>query len=328
MIQDGRRKANCFIHPSSFVSGWLLIISLLLLGGILATLGDLLGSRIGKARLSFFNLRPRRTAVLITVLTGSLISAISLSLMLLVSRQLRVGLFELDAIQAKIKSGEKDLKQLEKNLYALRKGDVVISSGQPLATATIKVDDLTQAKKEVNRLLQRANFEAYRRALPGVTPDRRIVFVLKGDIKRLEDLISNRGSWAVNIRSAGNVLLGEKAVYAYPEVRPNINIVRKDEVIASISIELSTINRNTLQKQIQLLFESASAEIKRRGSLSSVLQFNSNSINTLAKELLQRKEGSVGLEAVSLRSSQTSDPIAISLQVREKATGTVSKYKL
>ncbi len=98
------------------MSGWLLIISLLLLGGILATLGDLLGSRIGKARLSFWNLRPRRTAVLITVLTGSSISAISLGLMLLVSRQLRVGLFELETIQAKIKSGEKDLKQLEKDL--------------------------------------------------------------------------------------------------------------------------------------------------------------------------------------------------------------------
>ena len=122
------------------MSGWLLIILLLLLGGVLATLGDLLGSRIGKARLSFFNLRPRRTAVLITVFTGSLISAISLGLMLLVSRELRVGLFELDAIQARIKSGEKELKKLEKNLYALRRGDVVISSGQPLAPATIKLD--------------------------------------------------------------------------------------------------------------------------------------------------------------------------------------------
>ena len=78
------------------MSGWLLIIALLLLGGVLSTLGDRLGSRVGKARLSLFNMRPRRTAVLITVLTGSLISALSLGLMLLVSRQLRVGLFELD----------------------------------------------------------------------------------------------------------------------------------------------------------------------------------------------------------------------------------------
>ena len=300
------------------MSGWLLIISLLLLGGILATLGDLLGSLVGKARLSFFNLRPRRTAVLITALTGSLISSISLGLMLLVSSQLRVGLFELEAIQAKIKSGEKDLKQLEKNLYALRRGDVVISSGQPLAISTIKLDGRSNAKKEVDLLLQRANYEAYKRVLPGQKPTKRIVRVLRGDIKRLEEIITQKGTWAVNIRSAGNVLLGEKNVYAFPEVRPNINIVRKGEVIVSTSIDLEKINSDTLGKQIQLLFESTSAEIKRRGSLSLVLQFNSNSVNTLAKELLQRKEGLVELETVSLRSSDTAEPVAVSLRVREK----------
>ena len=302
------------------MSGWLLIISLLLLGGILATLGDLLGSLVGKARLSFFKLRPRRTAVLITALTGSLISSISLGLMLLVSSQLRVGLFELEAIQAKIKSGEKDLKKLEQNLFALRRGDVVISSGQPLAISTIKLDNPSNAKKEVDLLLQRANYEAYKRVLPGQKPTKRIVLVLRGDIKRLEEIISKKGSWAVNIRSAGNVLLGEKTVYAFPEVRPNINIVRKGEVIVSTSIDLEKINSDTLSKQIKLLFESTSAEIKRRGSLSLVLQFNSRSVNTLAKELLQRKEGTVELSAVSLRRSDTAEPVAVVLQVKEKNT--------
>ena len=100
------------------MSGWLLILALLVLGGILSTLGDRLGSRVGKARLSLFNMRPRRTAVVITVLTGSLISALSLGLMLLVSRQLRVGLFELDALQARLSNNEElaaQLSQLQAN---------------------------------------------------------------------------------------------------------------------------------------------------------------------------------------------------------------------
>ena len=63
--------------------------------------------------------------------------------------------------------GEKDLKQLEKNLYALRRGDVVISSGQPLAISTVTLDGKISAKKEVDRLLQKANYEAYKRVLPG-----------------------------------------------------------------------------------------------------------------------------------------------------------------
>ena len=102
------------------MSGWLLIIALLLLGGVLSTLGDRLGSRVGKARLSLFNMRPRRTAVVITVLTGSLISALSLGLMLLVSRQLRVGLFELDGLQQKLQDSR---RQLQKNRVALESAE-------------------------------------------------------------------------------------------------------------------------------------------------------------------------------------------------------------
>ena len=122
------------------MTGWLLILSLLVLGGILSTLGDRLGTRVGKARLSIFNLRPKSTAVLITVFTGSIISAISFAIMIAFNSQLRVGLFELEDIQAKIKDSERELKKLEKNLFALRSGDVVISSGQSLVTKTIKID--------------------------------------------------------------------------------------------------------------------------------------------------------------------------------------------
>ena len=93
------------------MTGWLLILILLVLGGVLAPLGDRLGTRVGKARLSLLGLRPRNTAVVITVLTGSLISALSLGLMLLVSRQLRVGLFELNTLQAKLKSSRNDLER-------------------------------------------------------------------------------------------------------------------------------------------------------------------------------------------------------------------------
>ena len=64
------------------VTGWFLLLALLVLGGVLSTLGDRLGSRVGKARLSLLGLRPKRTAVVITVLTGSLISALSLGLLL------------------------------------------------------------------------------------------------------------------------------------------------------------------------------------------------------------------------------------------------------
>ena len=102
------------------MSGWLLILALLLLGGVLSTLGARLGSKVGKARVSLMGMRPRRTAVLITVLTGSLISGISLGLMLLVSDRLRTGLFELDQIERRLKDSREALTRSQTLLDSSR----------------------------------------------------------------------------------------------------------------------------------------------------------------------------------------------------------------
>ena len=138
------------------MSGWLLILALLILGGVLSTLGDRLGSRVGKARLSLFNLRPRRTAVLITVLTGSLISALSLGLLLLVSRQLRVGLFELDALQAKLRNSRAALDAAETERREARSATErieaeLIATRQRSATLRRELEPLQQQKRQLEQ---------------------------------------------------------------------------------------------------------------------------------------------------------------------------------
>ncbi len=298
------------------MTGWFLIVLLLVLGGVLSTLGDGLGSFVGKSRLSLFNLRPRRTAVLITVLTGSLISALSLGLMLLVSRQLRVGLFELNTLQAKVQNSRQELKQLESNLIALRRGDVVVSSGQYLSTATVRLESPSQAKEIIDRLLQEANLEAFRRVLPGEKANRQILLVPRDDIKRLEEIIRREGTWVINIRSAANVLLGEKLVYAFPEVRPNKTIARKGEILAKTFLEESEITSQLINKRIKLLLASTLAEIKRRGSLSSSLQFDPNAINQLGNAMLKRTKSRIELQSVALRTSETADPISVLLRIK------------
>ena len=298
------------------MTGWLLILSLLVLGGILSTLGDRLGTRVGKARLSIFNLRPKSTAILITVFTGSIISAISFAIMVAFNSQLRVGLFELEDIQAEIEDSEKELKMLEKNLYALRSGDVVISSGQSLVTKTIKIDNNDDIKKEIETILQQANFYAFNLAKTNKSKYRRILLVRKDHIEKLEKIIADNRSWVVSIKSAGNILRGENYVYAFPEVRLNKNITRKGEVIASEDISLSNSDSDSIRKKIKLLLSSTLAEVKRRGSLSSELKVNATQINNLGKNLLRRKEGEIKIIAKAIDNSQSADEVSISLELR------------
>lgn len=55
----------------------ILILLLLVLCGFIAYMGDLLGRRLGKKRLSVFGLRPKHTAILLTVVTGVLIAGVT-----------------------------------------------------------------------------------------------------------------------------------------------------------------------------------------------------------------------------------------------------------
>lgn len=374
------------------MTGWLLILALLALGGVLSTLGDRLGSLVGKARLSLLGMRPRHTAVLITVLTGSLISAISLGLMLLVSERLRTGLFELDRLEQRlqtsrlelaraeqgkreaqtrfeqaqarasklrqelapllaqrntlelersrlsqevkgrdaeirrteaelaqvrrrINAGAQELKDLEGNLIALRRGDVVLSSGQTLASAKVTLERPEQAKDVINALLQQANLNAFRRVLPGQPPDRQILLVPKNDISKLEGLLAKPGSWVVSILSAANVLRGERQVLAFPDLRPNRPVVKAGEVLASTTIEGDLTALEPVSRRLNLLLAAAYARAQRQGTLVEGLQFDAASFKQLARELSERQPGQVAqLDAIASNSASTADPIAVELR--------------
>ena len=307
------------------MTAWLKILLILILGGILSTLGDRLGTRVGKARLSIFKLRPKSTAVLITVFTGSIISAISFATMVVFDRDLRVGLFQLEDIREKIIESEKELKKLEKNLYAFRSGNVVISSGQTLVTKTIKLNKTNDIKKIIESILQQANFYAFNLVKPNQSEYRRILLVRKDDIEKLENKIADNRSWVVRIKSAGNILRGENYVYAFPEVTLNKMITKKGEVIAIENISLSKSDSESISKKINLLMASTLAEVRQRGSLSSELKINANQINNLGKYLVSKKKGDFQIIARALDDSQSAEKVSISLELQSLEKSILNK---
>ncbi|APB33465.1 hypothetical protein GlitD10_1145 [Gloeomargarita lithophora Alchichica-D10] len=102
------------------VAGYTLVLVILVLGGLIATLGDRIGTRVGKARLSLFKLRPRTTAVLVTIATGGVISATTLGVLLAADQQLRDGLFRLHQIQDDLKQVEQQKNEAQTELSTAR----------------------------------------------------------------------------------------------------------------------------------------------------------------------------------------------------------------
>ncbi len=129
-------------------TGYILIAAILILGGVIATVGDRIGTRVGKARLSLFNLRPKNTAVLVTILTGGLISASTLGILFAADEGLRKGVFELEDIQKDLRNKREQLKTAE-----TQKSQVESELNQAKKEKTQAQQDL----QVINKSLQAAN---------------------------------------------------------------------------------------------------------------------------------------------------------------------------
>ena len=65
------------------------VVVLVAVSGAIAYIGDVMGRRMGKRRLSLFGLRPRHTAIVVTTITGMIIAALTLATLLGLNHQVR-----------------------------------------------------------------------------------------------------------------------------------------------------------------------------------------------------------------------------------------------
>ena len=99
--------------------GWVMLIVLSVMGGIIAYLGDKIGSRVGKQKIKLFGLRPKYTSILVTILTGISIAVITLGVMSILSENVRIALFGMHQLQmqkAQLEAQRDELLQQAKDL--------------------------------------------------------------------------------------------------------------------------------------------------------------------------------------------------------------------
>ena len=99
------------------MDGIYLILVMIVTGGAIAFIGDKLGTKIGKKRLSIFGLRPRHTSMIVTVLTGGFITALSIGFMVLISQNVRTALFGMDELRATMNSTLAELDAATEELF-------------------------------------------------------------------------------------------------------------------------------------------------------------------------------------------------------------------
>ena len=128
--------------------GAVLILSLIVTGGVIAFIGDRLGTKIGKKRLSIFGLRPRHTSIIITIFTGAFITTMTFVALAATSENVRTALFGMEELKREMKERS---EALSNTTELLRAAELEQEATNESLNKT--KDEMTALKKEQESLL-------------------------------------------------------------------------------------------------------------------------------------------------------------------------------
>ena len=80
----------------------ILVFTLIVISGLIAFVGDWVGLKIGKKRVTIFGLRPHHTAIFITIISGILIAIITVTILAISSNDVRTALFGMEELKEKL----------------------------------------------------------------------------------------------------------------------------------------------------------------------------------------------------------------------------------
>ena len=273
------------------MTGITLILVLALMGGLIAYLGDKLGSKIGKKRLRLFGLRPHDTSVVMTIVSGMLVAALTITVLTVSSKEVRTALFgmkqmrreiaslttardqanqELSAQNAKIQELDQKITEATEAAEVARKQEAAAKAQMVQAQAQMQ-----QARADLGALQARYN-EASARLQQAQTPVKEAEAArdkLQQDVKSLENTAKKLKEGIVAIRE-GNV------------------VFRSGEILYS-GVLKGGQNQEATQKQVQDFLNQANIQLAGRIGVdpsTPVIWLSREAVEDAVQELSRAKE--------------------------------------
>jgi len=136
--------------------GAVMIFLLVVLGGLIAYIGDRVGMKVGKRRVTMFGLRPKYTSIIVTIITGIVIVSLTLAVLLAVSKQSRTAFFGIQNLLKDLKEKETELAGMSSKFEAEEKkmreslADSTKNLKESRAALKSKQDELDDIIGEIN----------------------------------------------------------------------------------------------------------------------------------------------------------------------------------
>ena len=198
--------------------GLTLILVLAIMGGAIAFIGDKLGSKIGKKRLSIFGLRPYHTSVLMTVITGIMIAAATLGVLAVTSKDVKTALFGMEKLKTELIALNNDKLAAQQELAD--KNKLIASLDNQIKETTASLEEMQRERDAINAQLLELQ-ERYAQADSDLAAMKAEVETLEAsreklnaEIKELEDATAQLRAGLIAIREGEVVFRAGEVLYS------------------------------------------------------------------------------------------------------------------
>ena len=333
-----------------FSFGLQLVVILVVIAGIIAYVGDYLGTKIGKRRLTLLGVRPRYTAIFITIISGILIAIVTLMVVLSLSQEARTAFFGLEKLRKELNEKslqieqkvaeinrididlssakvnlekargeiarlEKTRNKLSLQIEASRKGKILFNVGEALLTSVITAGpEKEKLEAGLRQVLSAA--DAYVRTF-GENKNEHLIYISPENFNQaLENLEKNKGENIIRVLVLQNTLFGE-IVPVHFSLSPNQMIYKSGATIAARMLP-PALSPLDIEREIRLLLSLTHQTALRAGVLpdpsGSVGSIPYTQISALAKKISGYKR-EIRVESQAKKDIYNLGPLEVELKL-------------
>lgn len=252
--------------------GYIVIAVVIVFGGLLALLGDRVGMKVGKKRLSLFGMRPKYTSMVITVLTGFFIAGLTLIILSFISDYVHTAIFRLKAIQDELTVTTKQVKRLtdqyrqkedayksltNKHLKLLQDLETVVTERKKKEEQLVKIEEQYHlAQKDLNTTTEELTLAQKRsQNLAKINEDlQNQITNLNLQETRLDQQIQNLEGWLKSLEDQHQTIIGKPIIFYVGEI-----------LVARV-IEPNEVSDKTFDQAIEPLLKEANQIALKRGA--------------------------------------------------------------
>lgn len=289
--------------------GIIIVLVLMVMGGLIAFLGDKIGTKVGKKRLAMFGLRPKYTSIIVTIISGTLIPFFTVAVMAVVNENIRVALFGLNKLKGEMNELNREIadknKQLDEGKMLLaRRTDEYNKMNERAIGMSKELDQVESQRASMENRLSSVQ-KAYDKAQTDVN-------VSAAEIDKLE---KTRNELNGNIKKLNH----ERAslMNNIASIREGTMVYRTGQVVGT-GIIGAGLSRTQASAALDALLNHVNTDLRTRMNVkdknATVMRVSQNTFEEAASELVNSKSDKV-VRIVSAGNIMVGEPVVVDFAI-------------